>query len=154
MFSNLSLDGTIYRSTLNLSKADLQKILEFKSGEKGPTAVRTLDDPDDSWYYDPECVPQGWKMKRYTYNSGATHKQEEVYHYLTPDNTIVRGKKQVHDWMLKHSCYNSEDFGLFHFNKKERGQAGGLRAVLHCSSLWLLLNFQAYERAVKQDKNE
>ena len=134
---HLSPDGTIYRSkkkiqkevkALNLSKKDLQKILEFKSGEKGPTAVRTLEDPDDSWYNDPECVPEGWKMKRYTYNSGATHKQEEVYHYLTPDNTIVRGKKQVHDWMLKNGCYNSDDFGLFHFNKKERGSSGGLRA--------------------------
>ena len=39
-----------------------------------------------------EGVPVGWKMKRYTYNSGATHKTEEVYHYLTPDNIIVRGK--------------------------------------------------------------
>ena len=59
-------------------------------------------------------------MKRYTYNSGATHKTEEVYHYLTPDNIIVRGKKQVHDWMLRNNSYSSEDFALFHFNKKEK----------------------------------
>ena len=71
-----------------------------------------------------EGVPVGWKMKRYTYNSGATHKTEEVYHYLTPDNIIVRGKKQVHDWMLRNNCYNSQDFALFHFNKKEKNLVG------------------------------
>ena len=57
-------------------------------------------------------------MKRYTYISGATNKTEDVIHYLTPDNLIVRGKKQVYDRMLLHGTYNSEDFGLFHFNKK------------------------------------
>ena len=131
---HLAPNGVIFRSKkkiiksakdLGLSKADLKKIQDFKCNEKSPGQTgRTLDAPDDSWFYDAACVPKGWKMKRYTYNSGATHKTEEVYHYLTPDNTIVRGKKQVHDWMLKHGCYNSEDFGLFHFNKRERGYGG------------------------------
>ena len=131
---HLAPNGIIFRSKkkiiknahdLNLSREDLKKIQDFKSGEnaKGVVGGRTLDAPDDSWYYSADCVPKGWKMKKYTYNSGATHKMEEVYHYLTPDNTIVRGKKQVHDWMLRHGCYNSDDFGLFHFNKKERSHS-------------------------------
>ena len=129
---HLSPDGTIYRSKkkiqkswveLGLSKAELQRLVEFRPAEIGSTG-RTLEEPDESWYHDPAAVPAGWKMKRYTYNSGSTHKTEEVFHYLTPDSTIVRGKKQVHDWMLRNSCYNSDDFGLFHFNKKEKSFSG------------------------------
>jgi len=129
----LSPNGIIYRSKkkiakmaqeLNLSKSDLKKIQDFKIGENKQTAGRTVEEPDESWFFDSMLVPVGWKMKRYTYKSGMTKKTEEVYHYLTPDNTIVRGKKQVHDWMLKHGCYNSSDFALFHFNKKEKHQGG------------------------------
>ena len=141
---HLAPNGVIYRSKkkiikcaqeLRLSKEDLKKIQRFKAGETGPAVGRTLDDPDESWYYDPTCVPKGWKMKRYTYNSGATHKTEEVYHYLAPDNLIVRGKKQVHDWMLRNGTYNSQDFGLFHFNKKEKnfGSSAGRPSIVNWS---------------------
>ena len=67
----------------------------------------------------PDCVPQGWRMKKYTFNSSSTKKIEEVYHYLTPDNLIVRGKKQVFDYLIRTKTYNAEDFNKFHFNKKE-----------------------------------
>ena len=134
----LSPNGVIYRSKkkivrcareLKLSEEDLEKIQEFKSDEKGAAAGRTLKEPDESWIFDPACVPTGWRMKRYTFQSGATDKTEEVIHYLTPDNTIVRGKKHVHDWMMSHGCYNSEDFGLFHFNKVRRVGVGRPSAV-------------------------
>jgi len=139
---HLAPNGVIYRSKkkiikcakeLKLSTKDVKKIQEFKAGETGPAVGRVLDEPDESWYFDSACVPTGWKMKRYTYNSGATNKTEEVYHYLTPDNLIVRGKKQVHDWMLRHGTYNSEDFGLFHFNKKKMkafGSATGRTSII------------------------
>ena len=80
---HLAPNGVIYRSNkkiiasaqkLKLSNADVKKIQHFKAGETGPAIGRTLDEPDESWFFDAFCVPTGWKMKRYTYISGATNK--------------------------------------------------------------------------------
>ena len=123
----LSANGVIYRSRklimknaekLNLSDADLVKIKKFKLSEKGQGIPRYLENPDDSWIFDAACVPEGWKMKRYTYKSGQTKTTETVIHYLTPDNHVIRGRKQVRGWMQSNGCYTREAFGLFHFNKE------------------------------------
>ena len=89
---HLAPNGVIYRSKkkivkcakeLKLSAQDVKKIQRFKAGETGPAVGRVLDEPDESWYFDPACVPIGWKMKRYTYNSGATHKKDGyITHYI------------------------------------------------------------------------
>ena len=142
---HLSPNGTIFRSKkkiknnyseLELSRNDLQKILDFKPEDSHQ--AKTLESPDENWVFDSESVPEGWKMKKYTFKSGSTNKTEEVYHYLTPDNTIVRGKKQVHDWMLRNGCYNSEDYSLFHFSKKEKkdGSGAGRPSVVNWSD-WI-----------------
>ena len=125
------LNGTIFRSKkkikknyseLELSSNDLQKLLDFRPEDS--EQAKTLENPDDNWVFHPESVPQGWKMKKYTFNSSSTNKTEEVYHYLCPDKTILRGKKQVYTWMIRNGCYNSDDFALFHFNKKQKSGGG------------------------------
>ena len=30
--------------------------------------------PDDQWLYDPEVVPEGWLVKKYTFNSSHSKK--------------------------------------------------------------------------------
>ena len=125
----LSPDGSIYRSRikirrcaeqLKLSESDLQLLLDFKTEELDEP--KKLENPDAEWYFDTDCVPSGWRMKKYSYNSKIANKVEEVFHYLTPENTVLRGKKQVYDYMIKTDTYNSEDFDKFHFCKKEKQQ--------------------------------
>ena len=33
-----------------------------------------LQNPDDQWVYDPEVVPEGWLIKKYTFNSSYSKK--------------------------------------------------------------------------------
>ena len=53
----------------------MKLILDFKNEVFEPKKV---DDPDSDWVYDEDYVPEGWRMKRYSYNSGVTKKKEEV----------------------------------------------------------------------------
>ena len=101
-----------------MSGEDLQKLLDFKPDDFEESKV--LENPDDNWVYDPDSVPVGWRMKKYTFNSSTTKKVEEVFHYLTPDNLIVRGKKQVFDYLTRTRTYTTEDYNKFHFNKAEK----------------------------------
>ena len=122
----LSPNGVIYRSKvkikrhareLGLSDYDLKLLLAFKS--ELCDEPRKVDDPDSDWVYDSDFVPEGWRRKKYSYNSGITKKLEEVYHYLTPDNLVLRGRKQVYDYMVKNGTFCREDFDKFHFNQKK-----------------------------------
>jgi len=124
----LSPDGTIYRSKkmlmkkgesgeLGVDRNDLQLLLNFKPD--GYQETKTVSDPDESWIYDPDCVPEGWKMRKYCFNNLKSSRVEEVFHYLTPDNTVLRGKKHVYNYMLDTETFNQEDFNKFHFSKKE-----------------------------------
>jgi len=121
----MSPNGGLFRSKvkikrsateLKLSSEDLKLLMDFKIEDCDEP--KKLENPDDEWYFDADCVPRGWKMKQYSYYSRVASKVEEVFHYLTPDMIILRGKKQVYDYMVKHDIYNSEDFNKFHFNKK------------------------------------
>ena len=101
-----------------LSENDVRKLLDFKpEGFQGPEDVKRLDNPDDQWVYDPDIVPEGWMVKRYTFNSSLSQKVDEVLHYLTPCRQIVRGKKQVFDYMSRTSTFSAEAFNKFPFNK-------------------------------------
>jgi len=102
---------------LKLSDEDLKLLLDFKVDDADEP--KKLENPGDEWYFDEACIPRGWKMKLYSYNSRVTNKVEEVFHYLAPDFTILRGRKQVYDYMVKNDIYNLEDFQKFHFSKKE-----------------------------------
>jgi len=122
----LSPNGVIYRSKiklkrhareLGLSDYDLKLLLDFKNEVSEET--RKIEEPDSSWVYDKELVPLGWKRKKYSYKSGITKKMEEVYHYLTPDNIVLRGRKQVYDYMVKTGTFSREEFAKFHFNQKK-----------------------------------
>ena len=35
--------------------------------------------PDDQWVYDPEVVPEGWLVKKYTFNSSHSKKVRNSY---------------------------------------------------------------------------
>ena len=124
----LSPEGTIYRSKkmlmkkgeageLGVNTKDLLLLLNFKP--EGYQETKTVSDPDESWIYDPECVPEGWKMRKYCFNNLKSSRVEEVFHYLTPDNTVLRGKKHVYNYMLDTETFNQEDFNKFHFSKRE-----------------------------------
>jgi len=102
---------------LKLSDEDLRLLLDFKVDDADEP--KKLENPGDEWYFDEACIPRGWKMKLYSYNSRVSNKVEEVFHYLAPDFTILRGRKQVYDYMVKNETYNLEDFQKFHFSKKE-----------------------------------
>ena len=63
----LSPEGTIYRSKkmlmkkgeageLGVNTSDLLLLLNFKP--EGYQETKTVSDPDESWIYDPECVPE------------------------------------------------------------------------------------------------
>ena len=63
----LSPEGTIYRSKkmlmkkgeageLGVNTSDLLLLLNFKP--EGYQETKTVSDPDESWVYDPECVPE------------------------------------------------------------------------------------------------
>ena len=116
--------GIIYRSkvkikkeaeALKLSSRDLKLLLDFKPDNN--EEPRKIEDPDSDWVCDEHC-PAGWRRKRYCYKSGLTKKIEQVFHYLTPhpDNFVLRGKRQVYDYMKKSGTFNTEDFEKFHFN--------------------------------------
>ena len=116
--------GIVYRSkvkikkdmeALKLSTRDLRLLLDFKPDNN--EEPRKIEDPDSDWVCDEHC-PEGWRRKRYCYKSGLTKKIEEVFHYLTPhpDNFVLRGKRQVYDYMKKSGTFNMEDFEKFHFN--------------------------------------
>ena len=124
MFLLQSPRGIIYRSKvkikkeaeeLKLSNRDLKLLLDFKPDNN--EEPRKIEDPDSDWVCDEHC-PEGWRRKRYCYKSGLTKKIEQVFHYLTPhpDNFVLRGKKQVYDYMKKSGTFNMEDFEKFHFN--------------------------------------
>jgi len=102
---------------LKLSDEDLKLLLDFKIDDVDEP--KKLENPGDEWYFDEACIPEGWKMKLYSYNSRVSNKVEEVFHYLAPDFTILRGRKQVYDYMVKNDLYNLTDFQKFHFSKKE-----------------------------------
>ena len=38
--------------------------------------------PDDQWLYDPEVVPEGWLVKKYTFNSSHSKKVEISSAYI------------------------------------------------------------------------
>ena len=108
--------GIIYRSKvkikkeaeeLKLSSRDLKLLLDFKPDNN--EEPRKIEDPDSDWVCDEHC-PDGWRRKRYCYKSGLTKKIEQVFHYLTPhpDNFVLRGKKQVYDYMKKSGTFNME----------------------------------------------
>ena len=100
---------------LKLSGRDLRLLLDFKPDNN--EEPRRIDEPDSDWVCDEHCPP-GWRRKRYCYKSGLTKKIEQVFHYLTPhpDNFVLRGKRQVYDYMKKSETFNMEDFEKFHFN--------------------------------------
>ena len=130
----LSPAGTIFRSKtkikrhaeeLGLTDYDLKLLLDFKSELYEP---RKVEDPDSDWIYDEALMPKGWRRKKYCYNSGITKKMEEVFHYLTPDNYVLRGKKQVYDYMKKSHTFRLEEFEKFHFNRRQ-SEVGGKNKV-------------------------
>ena len=100
---------------LKLSSRDLKLLLDFKPDNN--EEPRKIEDPDSDWVCDEHC-PTGWRRKRYCYKSGLTKKIEQVFHYLSPhpDNYVLRGKKQVYEYMKKSGTFNTEDFKIFHFN--------------------------------------
>ena len=123
----MSPTGSVFRSKikikkeakhLGLSDDDLQQLIEFKS--EMFDEPKKIDEPDSDWVYDEEFVPFGWRRKKYSYNSGITKKEEEVYHYLTPDNLVLRGRKQVYDYMLRTGTFCAEDYDKFHFNQRKK----------------------------------
>ena len=128
----LSPCGIILRSKISLKKyckenklndEDFQRLINFKP-EYGDESKR-LTNPDESWVYDSDFVPAGWKFKKYTFNSKVLkNKVEEVHvhHYLTPEGDIIRGKKQIYDYMIATGTYNAIDFQKFHFNKRKSSQ--------------------------------
>jgi len=129
----LSPNGSIVRSKarlkrdfrqLGVSEADLRKLLEFKPEDfHGPDDVKTLENPDDQWVYDPEVVPEGWLVKKYTFNSSHSKKVEEVFHYLTPCRQILRGRRQVFDYLSRTGTYSTEAFNKFPFNREAAAKA-------------------------------
>ena len=137
----LSPRGVIYRSRvkikkeaeeLNLSSRDLTLLMEFKPGNT--ETQRRVEEPDSDWECDEHCPP-GWRRKKYSYKSGITKKIEQVFHYLTPDNTVVRGKKQVSDYMKNTGTFNPEDFGKFHFNSVKKDKTVDERLLKRRSKL-------------------
>ena len=103
---------------LGLSESDLKKLLDFKpDGFQGPDDIKRLENPDDQWVYDPAMVPEGWMVKKYTFNSSHSKKVDEVFHYLTPCKQIVRGRKQVLDYLSRTGTFSPEAFSRFPFNK-------------------------------------
>jgi len=121
----LGPNGIIYRSKvkikkeveeLQLSTEDLQIILQFKP--EGFDAPKILENPDEEWIFNPDLMPEGWRMKKYSYNSTVFNRVEEVFHYLTPSREILRGKKAVYEWMLENDVFDKDDFQKFHFSKK------------------------------------
>ena len=127
----LSPDGTKFKSKkmimkkynegeLSLDADDLVKIMNFKPD--GYQEQKTVEDPDESWFHDPTRVPEAWKMRKYLYNNLKTSKVEEVFHYLTPDKTVLRGRKHVYNYMLDTETFNHEDFNKFHFSKNNPPQ--------------------------------
>eukprot|EP00090_Calanus_glacialis_P003567 TRINITY_DN12625_c0_g1_i1.p1 TRINITY_DN12625_c0_g1~~TRINITY_DN12625_c0_g1_i1.p1 ORF type:complete len:528 (+),score=165.00 TRINITY_DN12625_c0_g1_i1:857-2440(+) len=134
----LSPWGSIFRSKKSLRKYfedvgltedDFHLLYNFKPDDFDQN--KKLTNPDENWVYDPECVPVGWKFKKYSFNSKVVDKVEEVnvYHYLTPDSTIIRGKKQIYDYMIVSGSYNAEDYQKFHFNKRTHPEVGRPRLI-------------------------
>lgn len=125
----LSPRGVIYRSRvrikkeaaeLQLSNRDLALLIDFKPGTSS-ASERKVEEPDSDWVCDEHCPP-GWRRKRYSYKSGLSKKIEQVFHYLTPENTVVRGKKQVYDYLKKTGTFNPDDFSRFHFNTPQKSK--------------------------------
>ena len=58
-------------------------------------------------------------MRKYCFNNLKSSRVEEVFHYLTPNNTVLRGKKHVYNYMLDTETFNQDDFNKFHFSKRE-----------------------------------
>ena len=106
--------------------------MEFKPGNT--ETQRRVEEPDSDWECDEHCPP-GWRRKKYSYKSGITKKIEQVFHYLTPDNTVVRGKKQVSDYMKNTGTFNPEDFGKFHFNSVKKDKTVDERLLKRRSKL-------------------
>ena len=103
---------------LGLSESDLKKLLDFKpDGFQGAEDIKRLENPDDQWVHDPAMVPEGWMVKKYTFNSSHSNKVDEVFHYLTPCRQILRGRKQVLDYLSKTGTFSTEAFNKFPFNK-------------------------------------
>ena len=73
--------------------------------------------------YDPEVVPEGWLVKKYTFNSSHSKKVEEVFHYLTPCRQILRGRRQVFDYLSRTGTYSTEAFNKFPFNREAAAKA-------------------------------
>ena len=130
----MSPAGCVFKSRVKIKKAaeelrlsdeDLKILTDFKIDDADEP--KKLENPGDEWYFDEACIPMGWKMKLYSYNSRVSNKVEEVFHYLAPDFTILRGRKQVYDFMVKNDLYNLEDFQKFHFSKKELKYRDGSR---------------------------
>ena len=46
-------------------------------------------------------------MRKYCFNNLKSSRVEEVFHYLTPDNTVLRGKKHVYNYMLDTETFNN-----------------------------------------------
>eukprot|EP00092_Neocalanus_flemingeri_P035099 GFUD01038197.1.p1 GENE.GFUD01038197.1~~GFUD01038197.1.p1 ORF type:complete len:537 (+),score=136.66 GFUD01038197.1:50-1660(+) len=137
----LSPRGVIFRSKkslrksyseLGMAESDFYQLISFKPEDFDEP--KKLVNPDGDWVFDPACVPQGWKYKKYTFNSKVLNKVEEVHHYLTPDCTILRGRKQIYDYMVETQSYNADDFQKFHFNKKSNSDLGRPRII--CWSEW------------------
>jgi len=121
----LSPGGIIFRSKkrlekckddLGLTDAEYQELMKFKS--LNLIEQRKLVTPDESWVYDPDFVPPGWRYKKYTFNSRGG-KVEEVLHFLSPNQLILRGKKQIYLYLVETGTYSAEEFQKFIFNKSE-----------------------------------
>jgi len=140
----LSPWGIIFRSKKSLRKyseevglpdVDFHRLNNFKPEVDDEN--KKLINPDENWSSEPDSVPHGWKFKKYTFNSKVMNKVEEVsvYHYLTPDGSIIRGKRQIYDYMVETGTYNTEDFQKFHFNRRCSPEVG--RPKLITWSEWM-----------------
>jgi len=132
----LSPKGVIFRSKKSLrtycsdeglGEKDLDQIMTFKP--EYFNEPKKLVYPDENWLFDSECVPEGWKFKRYTFNSKLLKRVEVVVHYLSPDCTILRGRKQVYDYMVESNTFNVPDFQKFHFNKNSQTEVGKPKVI-------------------------
>lgn len=131
---HLAPDGTIYRSKkmimkkgeegeLGVDAGDLLRLINFKP--EGYQEQKVVEEPDESWVFDPAKVPEGWRVRRYCFNNLKSSRVEEVFHYLTPDHTVLRGRKHVYNYMLDTETFNQADFDKFQFKAAPVRRASG-----------------------------
>ena len=50
------------------------KIGNIHNPDRSVGVTKYPQNPDDQWVYDPEVVPEGWLVKKYTFNSSHSKK--------------------------------------------------------------------------------